>query len=230
MNVIVRFYWQHDLDLVALVKHPDFEMDVMMKEALSAYVRGNKDFSIPLPAPKPYRVELDSCYIHFTLNHQKDKDLIDFIKTIRYGFRNSALKMIFRNYMESYNMNVFFDDQNYLAKSRGAKRGEKLPGTAPASETVSSRKKFLNQGSDLEVQAERQELTRIQETPAQEPQNEKIPVVAVENKRTEPPVPEMSDTVSVYNEPEEDFDLSQEEDEGMAGDGFDLFSALDKLM
>ena len=40
----------------------------------------------------------------------------------------------------------------------------------------------------------------------------------------------MSDTVSVYNEPEEDFDLSQEEDEGMAGDGFDLFSALDKLM
>ena len=41
MNVIVRFYWQHDLDLVALVKHPDFEMDVMMKEALSAYVRGN---------------------------------------------------------------------------------------------------------------------------------------------------------------------------------------------
>ena len=53
MNVIVRFYWQHDLDLVALVKHPDFEMDVMMKEALSAYVRGNKDFSIPLPAPKP---------------------------------------------------------------------------------------------------------------------------------------------------------------------------------
>ena len=61
-------------------------------------------------------------------------------------------------------------------------------------------------------------------------ENEKIPVVAVENKRTEPPVPETSDTVSVYNEPEEDFDLSQEEDEGMAGDGFDLFSALDKLM
>lgn len=132
--------------------------------------------------------------------------------------------------MESYNMDVFFDDQNYLAKSRGAKRWEKLPGIAPASETVSSRKKVLNQESDLEVQAERQEITRIQETPAQEPQNEKIHVVAVENKRTKPPVPEMSDTVSVYNEPEEDFDLSQEEDEGMAGDGFDLFSALDKLM
>ena len=88
----------------------------------------------------------------------------------------------------------------------------------------------MNQGSDLEVQAERQEITRIQETPVQEPENEKIPVVAVESKRTEPPVPETSDTVSVYNEPEEDFDLSQEEDEGMAGDGFDLFSALDKLM
>ena len=229
MNVIVRFYWQHDLDLVALVKHPDFEMDVMMKKALAAYVRGDEDFSIPLPTPKPYRVELDSCYIHFTLNHQKDKDLIDFIKTIRYGFRNSALKMIFRNYMESYNMDVFFDDQNYLAKARGAKRGEKLPGSAPVSEAVAYKKNDSSKPTTgSEAQVKQTKVPDVQEMPVQKSEIDDLPVAAAENKNNEPSAP--TNTEPAYTEPEEDFDLSQEEDEGMAGDGFDLFSALDKLM
>ena len=32
MNVIVRLYWQHDLDLIALAKHPDFEIGRWMKK------------------------------------------------------------------------------------------------------------------------------------------------------------------------------------------------------
>ena len=34
MNVIVRLYWQHDLDLVALTLHPMFEMGKWMKKAM----------------------------------------------------------------------------------------------------------------------------------------------------------------------------------------------------
>ena len=37
MNVIVRLYWQHDLDLVALTLHPMFEMGKWMKKAMIAY-------------------------------------------------------------------------------------------------------------------------------------------------------------------------------------------------
>ena len=36
MNVIVRLYWQHDLDLVALTLHPMFEMGKWMKKAMIA--------------------------------------------------------------------------------------------------------------------------------------------------------------------------------------------------
>ncbi len=197
MNIIVRFYWQHDLDLVALAKHPDFEMDVMMKKALRAYVRG-ESLTIPLPPKESYRVELDSCYIHFTLNHKKDADLIDFIKTIRYGFRNSALKMIFRNYLEAYNMDVFFDDQNYLAKSRGVKRYEKLPGDAPV----------LRQDP------------RIATPPAKQYEAQRKP---------ESP-PSAKEEYNYSSIPQTEYDLSKEEDKGMEGTEFNLFSALDKLM
>ena len=42
MNVIVRFYWQHDLDLVALAMHPDFDMGPQFKRAVIAYARGDE--------------------------------------------------------------------------------------------------------------------------------------------------------------------------------------------
>lgn len=38
MNVIVRLYWQHDLDLVALTLHPMFEMGKWMKKAMPMFV------------------------------------------------------------------------------------------------------------------------------------------------------------------------------------------------
>lgn len=212
MNIIVRFYWQHDLDLVALAKHPKFEMDVMMKKALTAYVRG-ESLSIPLPPREPYRVELDSCYIHFTLNHKKDADLIEFIKTIRYGFRNSALKMIFRNYLESYNMDVFFDEQNYLAKSRGVKRQEKLPGDAPV---LKQEPKATIPNPPTQTIPD-PSLKQNDTTPLRKPPKE-----SESHSETET----FGNTISTESE----FDLSKEENKGMEGNGFDLFSALDKLM
>ena len=44
MNVIVRLYWQHDLDLVALTLHPMFEMGKWMKKAMIAYAQGDEEF------------------------------------------------------------------------------------------------------------------------------------------------------------------------------------------
>ena len=65
MNVIVRLYWQHDLDLVALTLHPMFEMGKWMKKAMIAYAQGDEEFHIPLPPEMPPEKPLENCDAHF---------------------------------------------------------------------------------------------------------------------------------------------------------------------
>lgn len=124
MNIIVRFYWQHDIDLVALKMHPDFDMSRQMKRAVIAYARGDADFSIPLPRSMPYSVELDNCSIHFRLTPGEDDDVIAVMNGFRSGFRNSALKNIFRQYLEGSYMEPFFNVQTYIAKTRVPTTGD----------------------------------------------------------------------------------------------------------
>ena len=64
MNVIVRLYWQHDLDLVALTLHPMFEMGKWMKKAMIAYAQGDEEFHIPLPPEMPPEKPLENCDAH----------------------------------------------------------------------------------------------------------------------------------------------------------------------
>lgn len=118
MNVIVRFYWQHDLDLVALNMHPDFDMGRQMKRAITAYARSDWDFNIPLPRSMPYSVELGNCCTHFRLSPEKDADVIAFLNGFRSGFRNSAIKIIFRKFLQGIYIEPFFNQQTYLTKSR----------------------------------------------------------------------------------------------------------------
>ena len=47
MNLIVRFYWQHDLDLIGLAACPDFSMGKWLKRAVISYARG-EPLSIPI--------------------------------------------------------------------------------------------------------------------------------------------------------------------------------------
>lgn len=237
MNLIVRFYWQHDLDLVALVKHPDFKMETAMKDALKAYVRGDKDFSIPLPPPKPYRLELDSCYIHFTLDHEKDQDIIEFLKTIRYGFRNSALKMILRQYLVQYNMDVFFDDQLYAAKSRGREKVQKLPGKAPYRPITKKDNVPQNTltdagnttGSDKKADLSTTSATSSGNTDRNITEESTVSETIITNDESNDNNL-LDPSAEITNETPVDLDLSEEENDSLEGSSFDLFSALDKLM
>lgn len=124
MNVIVRLYWQHDLDLVALNMHPDFDMGKWMKKAVVAFAKGDEGFSIPLPRSMPYHVDLDNCSTHFVLSPEKDEDIIAVMNGFRYGQRNSAIKNIFRMYLEAPYMEPYYNEKMFAVKTRGSAKEE----------------------------------------------------------------------------------------------------------
>ena len=95
MMVKIGLYWQHDLDLVALYMHPDFEftkwMKLMVLYLSDHNIINNKDFQekyenlfgkatgeyhnvaqegfhIPLPSSVPYHLNLSDSFAHFYLN------------------------------------------------------------------------------------------------------------------------------------------------------------------
>lgn len=117
MNFTVRLYWQHDLDLIALKEHPDFPFAKKMKEAIVACARQDKDFKIQVPplADRPIEIN-EGCTIHFYLNNTTDADVIRMIQGIRSGFRNSAMRNIFRFYMEQTNLDPYYNTTAFVVK------------------------------------------------------------------------------------------------------------------
>lgn len=126
-------YWQHDLDLIALYMHPDFSMSKWMKKAVVAFARGDKKFSIPVPPPPAMPLVITNCCVHFYLNDVKDADVIAAIRDIRSGFRNSAIRVIFRHYMQRVNLEPYFNTLDFVALTRRADRAVSSlrPGKAP---------------------------------------------------------------------------------------------------
>ena len=98
MKVMLRIYRQHDMDLVGLHLHSSFMLGRAFKQALIAYVRG-EIFKIDIPEPEELPNEIRHSYqIQIFLDDEKDKDIIDWIKTTNSGQRNSLIKNIFRSY------------------------------------------------------------------------------------------------------------------------------------
>lgn len=118
--VKIGLYWQHDLDLVALYMHPDFEFAKWMKLMvlylsdhsiipdekfqekygnLMRKVTGEyqnvlqEGFYIPLPSSVPYHLNLTDCSAHFNLNpaNEKDEKAINYLLGFRYGSRTNGL-------------------------------------------------------------------------------------------------------------------------------------------
>lgn len=118
MNLTVRLYWQHDLDLICLHVSPDFpSFGILCKKALCAYVRGT-EFSIPVPDEFHWNKYVDSktCVVH--LDQEKDKDVIQFMEGIKYGFRCNFLKQIVRGYMDFCFVTPYRKENSVNVKSR----------------------------------------------------------------------------------------------------------------
>ena len=100
MMITVRLYRQHDLDLIALYRHPSFSLPAAIKKALIAYVRQEQ---LIIKQPEPYEVSKEKIskivQMHINLNETYDKDIIDWIKNTKEGYRNSVLKNMIRGYI-----------------------------------------------------------------------------------------------------------------------------------
>lgn len=129
-NIIVRFYWQHDPDLIILLHDPRLDNSEeknargnLIKNMLKAYIHG-EDFPIA-PPPKPNGlVKIDSCAMHFSINLESEKELNDFLNSIREGYRNSVIKSIMRFYYYRRNgiMTDAVNNPLYIMKSKSRKK------------------------------------------------------------------------------------------------------------
>lgn len=218
MNVIVRFYWQHDLDLVALNMHPDFDMGPWMKRAIVAYARGDEDFYIPLPRSMPYSVELDNCCTHFRLTPGKDDDVIAVLNGFRSGFRNSTIKIIFRQYLKDFYLDPFLNEDTFLSKSRvhtKSSETEDRPRTTAPAKTV--KKKTVS----MSASDKQSKVTEIKNETEKNIENSSVEAIME---------PNINETDTFEKRVEPIIDLSQEESGFEDGDTFNLFSAVNKLM
>lgn len=230
MNVIVRFYWQHDLDLVALAMHPDFDMSYWIKQALIAEVRNLPNFRIPLPPGQPYSIDLESNYIHFRLTPDVDDDIISFLNGFRSGFRNSAIKIIFRKYLEQPFLDVFYNEETYRTKSRSHVKKKANKDKAVTSKPPQKRT-FVAKPIQRKVQEPESEVFENHDLAKAAYASE---ISKTETKR-QPGTSDYNKNASAAKEDpiqslEEDvMDLSKEE-QPQEGDTFDLFGAFEKLL
>ena len=250
MNVIVRFYWQHDLDLVALAMHPDFDMSYWIKQALIAEVRNLPNFRIPLPPGQPYSIDLESNYIHFRLTPNVDDDIISFLNGFRSGFRNSAIKIIFRKYLEQPFLDVFYNEETYRTKSRShvkkkANKDKAVTAKTPQKRTLVA-KPIQRKGQEPETASD-MPLVSSDEIPKPNSQKSEVfenhdlakaayksEISEAETKRQPSTLDHNKNASAAKEDPiqslEEDvMDLSKEE-QPQEGDTFDLFGAFEKLL
>lgn len=219
MNIIVRLYWQHDLDLVALCMHPDFDMKTWVKRAMIAFSKGDTGFSIPLPRPMPYRVELDNCCIHFGLTPGVDDETISCMNGFRYGQRNSAIKNIFRMYLEGAYLDPYYNDKMFDVKKRGSKRTtvsvpkiQKEVLAPPKKE-----KKIVNSASvSEEPKIPKEELSTAQNL-SKNSFSKKNTGSSIHN----------SDSAPISSD---DYEMSLETTDSAGDDEFDLFSAIGEML
>ena len=119
MDKLIRLYIIHDLDLVALKWHPDFDFRQAMTDALIAYVRG-EDYEIPLPEPVNYAFPYKNTAIHVLLNNDEHKDVINFLSSIRKGSGNALIKLIFRKYIKGNDMSPYLPSFSLVSKQDGS--------------------------------------------------------------------------------------------------------------
>lgn len=141
-NIIVRFSWQHDPDLIILFHDPRFQgrqakcskhnphpqsnpRNAFIKKILLAYLHG-EDVEIPPPLLPTKAITITNYAIHFSidLENEKDQQINAFLNSIRDGYRNSVIKNIIRYYYTRNNgvMIDYLNNPLYMMKSKTRKK------------------------------------------------------------------------------------------------------------
>lgn len=151
MDITVRLYIRHDLDLIGLKQNPNFNFNKYMKDAVIAWANEDNNFIIPMPVPAEEKIPLKSSVFHFRLNNKEHEYVIKRLKSIRYSYRNAFLKTIFRHYLQYTPLDVFdFYNSKYDLKGNSYAR--------PNEETIRIRdilnKQIFDEVSDSENDSE----------------------------------------------------------------------------
>ena len=141
-NIIVRFSWQHDPDLIILFHDPRFQgrqakcskhnphpqsnpRNAFIKKISLAYLYG-EDVEIPPPLLPTKAITITNYAIHFSidLENEKDQQINAFLNSIRDGYRNSVIKNIIRYYYTRNNgvMIDYLNNPLYIMKSKTRKK------------------------------------------------------------------------------------------------------------
>lgn len=141
-NIIVRFSWQHDPDLIILFHDPRFQgrqakcskhnphpqsnpRNAFIKKILLAYLHG-EDVEIPPPLLPTKAITITNYAVHFSidLENEKDQKINAFLNSIRDGYRNSVIKNIIRYYYTRNNgvMIDYLNNPLYIMKSKTRKK------------------------------------------------------------------------------------------------------------
>ncbi len=97
MQITVRLYRQHDMDLIGLYLTPGFKFTTEMKNALIAHVKGN-DYRISAPTtPSGYKGYLKrSIMVHLSIDRNDYHDVYKVLEALKDGQRNAYIKTIMR--------------------------------------------------------------------------------------------------------------------------------------
>ncbi len=115
MQIPIRLYKRHDLDLIYLYNHKDFSLVKAMKLALYGYVN-KEQFLIDTPKDDKgmfvyQNKDKKSIFFRLTFDPKKDKAICDFIEKMPAGYRNSMIKNLTRNYLNGANILGYYVDK-----------------------------------------------------------------------------------------------------------------------
>lgn len=98
MQIEVKMYYYHDLDLVSLYRNGCANFRVASKEALKAFTDG-RIFRFTCSAPCRNLKARPVYRFYIKLDESKDASIIQMLGRIQKGYRNSFIKMVLRLYL-----------------------------------------------------------------------------------------------------------------------------------
>jgi hypothetical protein len=118
MIIKMRIYRRHDLDLVGLFANDNFKFEEEVANALRAYVR-KEDKKILIPTTHSFSKTVNpKSQINIVLDETIDRDVIDFLFSVPSGNRNSFIKSVFRNYINTPYFEAFTSEIKYTLNKK----------------------------------------------------------------------------------------------------------------
>lgn len=118
MQVTIRLYRQHDMDLIHMYRQDSFRFASEMKKVLISYVNG-QIYSPVIPEGEPSGGYIPKYHqTHFLLNDKdpKQKEAIDLLYSLKKGMRNSFLKALFRSCLSYLPLDSFVDGDGMVMR------------------------------------------------------------------------------------------------------------------